>query len=368
MKKILSVFLILLILLTLSSCKSESKETTPDNDGINQDKQENNDNTKVDEEENNKEKEEKITKEDIDLSLKPNENGEIMVLMYHGITDKEDVWDRTHENFKRDLQTLYDKGYRPISLKDLVNNNITTEAGYTPVVLTFDDGRQNNFDVIEKNGEKQINPNSAVGILEEFHEKHPDFPLEATFFINGTNPFRQPELIEYKLNYIIDKGMDIGNHTIDHNDMTNVSSEEKVQEYIAKQVEFINSIVPDYEVNTYALANGGRPRGSLEKYLEEGSFDSTSYKNIAILNVGWKPSVSPINKEFDPLSIQRVRASETQVDGVGMYDWMKGFENNPSRKFISDGSPNIVTVPKDEEQNIDKSKIKDKELYIYEKN
>lgn len=364
MKKIVSIFLILFVTLVFSGCDSNTAETSTKDDKIDKE----NTQTKEEQEKEEQEKEEKtISKEDIDLSLNPNENGEIMVLMYHGITDKEDVWDRTHENFRRDLQTLYDEGYRPISLKDFVNNNITTEAGYTPVVLTFDDGRQNNFDIIEENGEKKIDPNSAVAILEEFHKEHPDFPLEATFFLNGTNPFRQPELIEYKLNYILDKGMDIGNHTIDHNDMTNVNSGEKVQEYIARQVEFINSIVPDYEVNTYALANGGRPDESLEKYLEEGSFEGTSYKNIAILNVGWKPSVSPINKEFNPLAIQRVRASETAVDGVGMYDWMKGFKNDPSRRFISDGSPDIVTVPKNEEENIDKEKISGKELYIYEK-
>ncbi|MGO1369180.1 MAG: polysaccharide deacetylase family protein [Senegalia sp. (in: firmicutes)] len=364
MKKIISIFLILFVALSFSACNSDSSETSSKNDENNKENAQTNEKEEVKEE---KEKEETISKEDIDLSLSPNENGEIMVLMYHGITDEEDVWDRTHENFRRDLQTLYDEGYRPISLEDFVNNNITTEAGYTPVVLTFDDGRQNNFDIIEENGEKNIDPNSAVAILEEFHKENPDFPLEATFFLNGSNPFGQAELIEYKLKYILDKGMDIGNHTINHNDMTNVSSESKIQEYVGGQVKFINSVVPDYQINTYALCNGGRPDESLEKYLEEGSFEDTEYKNVAILNVGWKPSVSPINTEFNPLSIQRVRASETEVDGVGMYDWMEGFRNNPDRKFISDGSADIITVPKAQEESIDQEKIKGKELYIYEK-
>ena len=30
-----------------------------------------------------------------------NENGQIMLLMYHGISDKEDIWVRTPENFKK---------------------------------------------------------------------------------------------------------------------------------------------------------------------------------------------------------------------------------------------------------------------------
>ena len=55
-------------------------------------------------------------KERIDLSLKPNEAGKVMILMYHNIGPEEKVWTRTPENFLRDLTTLYDKGYRPISL------------------------------------------------------------------------------------------------------------------------------------------------------------------------------------------------------------------------------------------------------------
>lgn len=362
MKKIVNIFILIFIITVLTACTKSNN--TEDIVGEKKDVEGSN---KV--EENEEIEEENIDpSEEIDLELKPNENGEIMVLMYHGITDSEDIWERNHDNFREDLQVLYDKGYRPISLEDYVSNNITTEAGYTPVVLTFDDGRQNNFDIIEENGEKIIDPNSAIGILEEFHKKNPDFPLEATFFINGTNPFRQPELIEYKLNYIVDKGMDIGNHTINHNDMSLDENQdsEKIQEYIGKEVKFINSILPDYNVNTYALCNGGRPEENLENYLEKGKYNNTEYENVAILNVGWKPNVSPINKDFNPLSIQRVRASETQVDGVGMYDWIESFDKNPSRKFISDGNKDIITIPKGEEENIDKKIVKDKELYIYE--
>ncbi|NLJ58438.1 MAG: hypothetical protein GX339_06300, partial [Tissierellia bacterium] len=81
----------------------------------------------------------------IDMSLEPNELGEIMILMYHGIGQEELEWQRSAENFRKDLEYMYQNGYRMISLNDYAKGQIYTEAGYTPIILTFDDGRQNNF-------------------------------------------------------------------------------------------------------------------------------------------------------------------------------------------------------------------------------
>lgn len=322
----------------------------------------------LDKEDNNKEEDnnQKDPFEKIDLSKRPNEAGQIMVLMYHSIGNKESEWVRTVENFKRDLSVLYEKGYRPISLKDFVNNNIDIEAGYTPVVITFDDGYRNNFNIIEKDGEKIVDPNCAVGILEEFHKQHPDFPLKATFFIFGKNPFRQKEFVEYKLKYLIEKGLDVGNHTIGHNNFTNLDSS-SIQRVIGENVEFLNSILKNYEINTLALPYGSRPKNKeYEIFLQKGKYNGISYNNIAILNVGWKPSYSPIDKRFNPYSIPRVRASETNVDNVGLYDWLEYFDKFPQKRFISDGNPEVVTVPKKFEDIVDKDKLNGKLLYIYE--
>lgn len=88
-----------------------------------------------------------------------------MVLMYHNIGEEEATWTRTPENFRRDLETLYNSGFRAISLEDYALGNIATEKGHTPVVITFDDGMKNNFRYLE-NGE--IDPTCAIGILESF--------------------------------------------------------------------------------------------------------------------------------------------------------------------------------------------------------
>ncbi|MDU5083509.1 polysaccharide deacetylase family protein [uncultured Tissierella sp.] len=319
--------------------------------------------------EETEEEEIKDQKELIDLSLKPNEAGEVMILMYHNIGEEEAEWTRTPDNLRKDLLILYEKGYRPVSLKDFVNNDMDVEAGMTPVVITFDDGNENNFRMIKNDkGEDIIDSNSAIGILEDFKEEYPDFKSTATFFVFGTNVFRQPEFLEYKLNYLIENGYDIGNHTIDHRGMKKIDDKDVIQEVIAKQVSNINKILSGYKVNTYALCYGERPTDKeLERYLEKGSFDGTSYENIAILNVGWNPAQSPISSKFNSLSLPRIRASEIKVDNVGIYNWLDYFDKNPEKRYISDGIKEVITVPKVLEETINLEGLDGKELYIYGK-
>jgi len=92
--------------------------------------------------------------------LAPNELGRVMILEYHKIDYPEARWTRTPENFRRDLATLYAKGYRLIALGDLLDGRIVLPAGTTPIVLTFDDSSPGQFRYIEQNGVLAIDPKS----------------------------------------------------------------------------------------------------------------------------------------------------------------------------------------------------------------
>lgn len=344
LKKGIALSLVLILLISMIGCsgKAQAGELVENNQEIEENEKESDDTIEEDEE-NGLEKEVK----EIDLeAIRPNEAGEIMVLMYHHIKEPEAEWSRTPDNFRKDLQVLYDNGYRPISLFDYVTGNITTEAGFTPVVFTFDDGNQNNFNMIQNSdGEWIIDPDSAVGILVDFNEKNPDFPLEATFFINGGTPFGQKEFVEYKLKYLVEKGMDIGNHTNTHINFTN-AGKDKIQEELGKLAKLVNSYLPDYQVNTLALPFGSKPKDTgLFQYVIEGEWEGKPYQHRAILEVGWDPYLSPYHQSFNPSKIRRVRASETNVAGVGMYDWLEAFNKGSRIRYISDGDPVKVTVP-----------------------
>lgn len=298
-------------------------------------------------------------------TVKPNETGKIMVLMYHVIGDSEGEWSRRWDNFRKDLEVLYEKGYRLISLNDYISNNIEVEAGYTPVVITFDDGTQGQFNILEKDGKLTVDPKCAVGIMEDFYSARPDFGLAATFFIYYPVPFRQKDFIEYKFKYLIEKGMDIGNHTYGHANLGQLDAE-GVQSQLGRMAAETDKYLPGYTINTLALPYGANAKEQYREYVYRGEYKGFEYQNEVVLLVGSNPAPSPVDAKFNPLSMPRIRATDDPAITSDMYDWMDYFDKNPLERYISDGNPERVVIPREMEARVDESKVGDKQLIVYD--
>ena len=334
-------------------------------------------------EENNIYEKDKIFKQSIDVNSKINENekliiyiskginyeelkvdesGNVPIMMYHGIhniTDNEytggnvdkDGYQRTTEAFKKDLEFYYNSGYRMIRLSDYVNGIIDVEAGLSPIIITFDDGLANNIKVtgLDENGNIIIDPNSAVGILEEFKQKYPDFNVTATFFVNG-GLFNQSEYNEKILNWLVDNGYDIGNHSYSHADFTSISKEKSVQE-IGSVYNLLDKYIPDKYVNIVALPFGSPYDKSHSNFnsILKGVYNDKEYNTITTLRVGWEAEYSPFNKSFDKTFLKRIRAYDNNGKEFDIEMNFKILENN---RYISDGDKNTITVPKEKEDKI----------------
>ena len=294
--------------------------------------------------------------------LKVNELGNVPIMMYHGIhnvTDNKytggnvdiDGYQRTSEAFRKDLEFYYKNGYRMIRLNDYVNGVIDVEAGLSPLILTFDDGLSNNIKVtgLDENGEIIIDPNSAVGILEEFKKKYPDFNVTATFFVNG-GLFNQKEYNEKILNWLINNGYDIGNHTYNHVDFTSVNSEKSVKE-VGSLYNLLDKYIPGKYVNIIALPFGSPYSKKHENfsYIMSGTYEGKTYNTIAALRVGWEAEYSPFNKSFDSSFLKRIRAYDNNGTDFDIEMNFKILENN---RYISDGDKNTITIPKDKENKL----------------
>lgn len=289
-----------------------------------------------------------------------NEAGQVMILMYHVIgADKESDWAQTTDNFRRDLQMFYEQGYSLISLKDFVNNNISTPAGRTPLVLTFDDGTVGHFRCIYgEDGSRQIDPECAVGILLDFGQKHPEFGYTATFYVNNDPPFSQKGW-EDKLGQLVELGFDIGNHSVSHAKLNKLSAEE-VQKELAGIPRLVEETVPGYKVTSLALPYGLSPQDY--SLAVRGTYDGYTYEHDAVLRVGANPALSPVVKNFDPMRLPRVMASTVELQ-----KWLEYFQKNPSQRYISDGDPRTVAIPAGKEELLDQSKLQDRVLLVWGK-
>lgn len=304
-----------------------------------------------------------------------NELGRIPIMMYHGIREKtssstgtvggnvdKDGYNRTPEAFREDLEFYYEKGYRMIRLEDYIKGKINTEYGKSPIVITFDDGNEDNIKVtgLDDNGNIIIDKNSAVGVLEEFKKKHPDVPVTATFFVNG-GIFNQPEYNEKILKWLVDNGYDVGNHTQTHLDIKK-SSGDRVQKEIAYVYDELEKIIPGKYVKIIALPFGSPYVKTNEnfKYVLSTNYDGKTYDTEAALRVGWEPEVSPYDKDFDPTFLKRCRAYDNNGKEFDIDMVFTSLENN---RYVSDGNSDTIIVKSDKESSINNNY--DKKVITY---
>lgn len=287
----------------------------------------------------------------------PNELGKVMVLEYHLIGEPEDRWRRTPENFRKDLQMLYDNNFYPVSVLDLAYGKLDVPAGKTPFAITFDDSSAGQFRFIEKNGKTEVDPNCAVGIMEDFKKKHPDFPLTASFYVlPAIKPtlrlFAQPEFKKEKLEWLIKNGYEIGNHGWYHVPL-NKLDDAGVQKHLGMFVKEIKEFIPNYEVRSLALPLGMHAKNiSLES---KGKFEDVSYNHDVVLLVGSATSVSPYHKDFNRLAVERVQAGDTEF---GPAHFMK-LQNKHKTRYYSDGDAKTITAPESYKDQLNPKLSKD---------
>ena len=264
-----------------------------------------------------------------------------MVLEYHHIGEKGGKWGRTPEEFRQDMEWLLAEGYYPFNLRDFAVGWIEAPRGKSPVVLTFDDSYREQFNYLD---EGKIDPHSAVGILLEMHQRHPqDWPLRATFFVllneggKGPIPFGQPEYADRKLAQLVEWGMEIGGHTLTHPNFKEISLEE-IRRELAVSENLIEQKVPGYEVSSLSPPYGTYPEDLA--ILKAGEYEGLSYDFDAAVKVGGSPSPSPFSKQFDPYRINRIQGFREELD-----HWFGYFQSHPELRFVSDGDPAVVTVP-----------------------
>jgi len=267
--------------------------------------------------------------------LPSNHAGRIPVLEYHVIEGtKNSLYTRTPESFKADLEDVYKRGYRPITIAQLLDKDFSdVPAGMSPVVFVFDDASPSQFRYIQGvDGKLTIDPTSGVGIWLDFAKTHPGWKNRGTFCVLngasaghnffGDSPKFEGQKKEWrfqKLKWLADNGFELCDHTVWHA-MLNKYSDAVVQQQIGANAMAIDSAVPGYKVRTMALPYGIWPKN--KQLAWEGTWtdpktkQTHNYKFDAVLEVAGGPTKSPFDPAFNPHSITRVQAVGNDIHKV----------------------------------------------------
>ena len=250
----------------------------------------------------------------------PRLDGKVPILEYHLIGGTDGRWSRSVASFKADLELLYARGYRPVTVGELLDRQLDIPAGTSPVVFTFDDASPGQFRYVERDGTLEVDPGSAVGIWLAFAQRHPDWRRKATFCLlpaaaaghaffgdRGVDG-QKTEWRLRKVRFLAEQGFELCDHTLWHAQLDKYD-DAVVQEQIARGAMAIDSAVPGYRVRTFALPLGLWPKNrALARegaWREPRSGRLVKYAFEAILEVSGHPSPGPFSAGWNPLSLNR---------------------------------------------------------------
>jgi peptidoglycan/xylan/chitin deacetylase (PgdA/CDA1 family) len=260
----------------------------------------------------------------------PNELGRVPVLEYHLIGERESRWSRNWRRFAQDLELLHARGYRPITIRQLVERRIDVAPGYSPVVITFDDASPGQFRYLPDGDTVRTDPTSAVGLWRAFAAKHPEWRGRGVFCVlsgaDSGHAFFGDKGIQgqrtawrfAKLRELVAEGHELCNHTLWHANLSRMS-DAGVMEQVARAQLAVDSAVPGgYAMRTLALPLGVWPknRGTLVRgqWSNPKTGVITRYNIDAVLMVAGGPARSPFDSAFDPLRIPRVQVFGEELE------------------------------------------------------
>jgi len=175
----------------------------------------------------------------------------VPVLMYHSITyEKGNAICLPIKRLEEQLKYLKDNGYYTITLTNLYEYFMkNTPIPKKSVVLTFDDGYENNY-------------TEMFPILKKY-------AFKATIFVITSNIDKNPKSLTTKQLLEMEKyGIDIESHSVNHENLIKITKAKQLETLI-KSKKALEKIL-NKQVNFFAYPYGGYNKSAIESVKEAG--------------------------------------------------------------------------------------------------
>jgi len=183
------------------------------------------------------------------IMMKPGKS--VPVLMYHSISyEKDNPIRLTAQKFEQQLKYLKDNGYYTITLKNLYEYFMTdTKIPEKSVVLTFDDGYEDNYKVM-------------FPLLKKYNFK-------ATIFVITSDIDKYPTSMTSKqLLEMEEYGVDIESHTANHENLKELSKDKQLATLTKSKKDLEKKL--NKKVNFFAFPYGGYNDNAIAAVKEAG--------------------------------------------------------------------------------------------------
>ncbi|MGB9707043.1 MAG: polysaccharide deacetylase family protein, partial [Microgenomates group bacterium] len=207
------------------------------------------------------------------------------ILMYHHVGDKQNWLYVRPEIFSQQMDYLLNKGYTTVTLQEVAANLISGALlPPKPVVITFDDGYRDFF-------------TNAFTVLRSRNLKATVFVI--TQLVDGEDYLTWEQLREIKESGLVT----IGDHTLSHKDLANLSQEEIRSQILDAKNILERNLGGKVEVFSYPY---GDTNSKVTKILQEGGF-------LAAVRVSRGLACAKL-----PFSLPRIRVGNAPLSSYGL--------------------------------------------------
>ncbi len=253
-----------------------------------------------------------------------NIEGSVLIVEYHKIAKEEARWDRSISRYKADFERLYSLGFRPVTLESYLSNSMDLAPGASPVIYTFDDSHPSQFQLRD---DGSLDPDCALGIWSDFAQKHPDYPVRATFYIlPDSGPWGQRGLVDKKFALLKAWGCEVGSHTMSHPQLSKLS-DEAVKSELSRAIDYIEG--KGFKAKSIALPYGISPKN--KSLLNGFEMNGKHYGHTSALLVGSNPAPAPSSPKLNRMRLPRIQSIEGDY---GITYWLDRVEKGAVKPYV----------------------------------